>query len=814
MALRSSWRGLINRCTARGCIGGRAGRPKRWRRQCGIPKRCTSSARAFSAADTGSPGAECEPAAHDNVFYVWGANTNVGKTVLSYAVMQAADRALFNTARLFVKPVQTGPVSEHDAPRVNGKIAPSHPDQKNNARQTICVRTLFQFENPVSPDLAAEHESRHVGDEHIIRATHNVVENWVKDCIGNKTNPFVLIEGAGGPLSPTPSGSLQADVYRHIPFPVVLVADNRLGGISSTLAAHESIRLRGFDVPFVVIFESDAGLANDGALRRHLRDSHSCVFVMPPLPKPDDSLHDWYSNHSRVHEAANELVLAMDRWNLQRHETLARAPLRAQRDLWWPFTQHRLVSSDAVTVIDSAFHNDVLTFRREERTGKGAFVPMFDAVGAWWTNGLGHGDVGLAKSIAAAAGRYGHILFPQVAHAPALELADLLLNGSGKHWASRVFFSDDGSTGIEVSLKMAFRLRSKRLGLEESPEYKIIGLQDSYHGDTLGAMNCSPSSVFNSQQTPWYTESGIFFKCPTVQMRNGEWTVEYVPAESSAGLKHHALFTSLEDILDLKGREGSELNAKYSAAIEFVLQQNRPESLGALLIEPVLQGAGGMKLIDPLFQRQLVDSCRARGIPIVFDEVFSGLWRLGCESGAILLQTHPDIATYSKLLTGGTVPLAATLASEQVFESFAGDLKAQALLHGHSYSGHVIGCAAAVHSLQQYEKMPTFDAHKRCFGAFWDEAVVRDISVSPGVRGVVAIGTVLAVELEPDSSSTGYTAKSESVQRILDHLRAHGVFSRPLGNVVYVMCAPATERAEAEVLARKVQAAVHSLSLP
>ena len=238
-----------------------------------------------------------------------------------------------------------------------------------------------------------------------------------------------------------------------------------------------------------------------------------------------------------------------------------------------------------------------------------------------------------------------------------------------------------------------------------------------------------------------------------------------------------------------------------------------------------------MLMIDPLFQRALVAVCRERGVPVILDEVFTGLYRLGAPSAASLLGLLPDIACYAKLLTGGTVPLAATVTTEEVFDSFRGDSKLQALLHGHSYSAHAIGCqaaAAALSLLTDPASNPNLRpdsfavkvqgcAHAvqgQCgskgsetgFGLpycscrasggrlddLWDSAVVERISHLDRVQRVVSLGTVLAMELK--SGGVGGYASHASKSVVLA-LRGRGVFARPLGDVVYLMAAPTTPRA-------------------
>uniref|UniRef100_A0A1D1XRV0 Adenosylmethionine-8-amino-7-oxononanoate aminotransferase n=1 Tax=Anthurium amnicola TaxID=1678845 RepID=A0A1D1XRV0_9ARAE len=200
-----------------------------------------------------------------------------------------------------------------------------------------------------------------------------------------------------------------------------------------------------------------------------------------------------------------------------------------------------------------------------------------------------------------------------------------------------------------------------------------------------------------------------------------------------------------------------------------------------------------MQMIDPLFQRVLVKECQSCKIPVIFDEVFTGFWRLGRESAAELLGCVPDVACYGKLLTGGVIPLAATLATEAVFIAFTGDSKIKALLHGHSYSAHPMGCTAAAKSMQWFKDPctnPNVNVEERRLKELWDTEVVLQLSTHSAVRRVVTLGTLCAIELSAEGSNAGYASVYTS--SLVQKLREDGIYVRPLGNVIYLMCGPCT----------------------
>jgi dethiobiotin synthetase/adenosylmethionine--8-amino-7-oxononanoate aminotransferase len=510
-------------------------------------------------------------------------------------------------------------------------------------------------------------------------------------------------------------------------------------------------------------------------------------------------LHDWYES-PQVSETFEGFDSFLGESWTQHAGELEKMREAARESLWWPFTQHGNVEDDSkVTLIDSASGDNFQVATGE----KGSLVreTLFDACASWWTQGLGHGESSLALASAAAAGRYGHVIFPDVVHAPALALSQRLIGpkGPGYGWANRVFFTDDGSTAMEVSIKMGFKTFQKWHGLKDADfaDLTVCAQQDCYHGDTLGVMDVAEPSVFNEGQHPWYEPKGLFLATPTLGFADG---VLSITDDSQKG--HGDRFSSLDEAMDVESRLGSELYRSYVESIthewddyESNQQHIKRTRIGSVVIEPVLMGAGGMKFVDPLWQRALMDIAKAKRVPVVFDEVASGLYRIGVCSCREILKSNPDIGSYAKLLTGGLMPMSVTLASEDVFETFMGDEKGQALLHGHSYTAHPVGCVSAIQALDSYEQVYANEgANATLFHQSFDMDEVIAMSHMPLVEKCFALGTVLAVTIKPDESGgTGYAAASRTTP-IARHLRDHGVYARPLGNVMYIMASPVTSR--------------------
>lgn len=465
----------------------------------------------------------------------------------------------------------------------------------------------------------------------------------------------------------------------------------------------------------------------------------------------------------------------LDERHARRIEELDSMPRRTLDTIWWPFVQHGLVQSEKdVTVIDSACADFFSVYTSSsELSSRSLLAPKLDGSASWWTQAVGHADPSLALAAANAAGRYGHVMFPQATHLPALKLAERLVHGGpGVGWASRAFFTDNGSTGMEVALKMALRsfsVTEKDLSPSEKKDLWIVGLKGSYHGDTIGAMDATEEGVYTCE---WHQSKGFWFEPPTVSIQNGDFVVT-VPSPifpSASSIQ----FDDLHSLYNVESRLSSSLADTYRAHVKNTLQgvrQKGARKLAALVLEPIVMGAGGMIFVDPLFQRVLVDAVRDKSLfgdplPVIFDEVFVGLYRLGMKSFGPILGVHPDIAVYAKILTGGLLPLSVTLASERVFQAFNSRSKVDALLHGHSYTAHAVGCQAANTTLDIIEKLSQQDAWRSARGkwardarpesavvwSFWDPGFVRSVSNLDIVDEAMTLGTVLVIKFKDDSA--------------------------------------------------------------
>lgn len=392
--------------------------------------------------------------------------------------------------------------------------------------------------------------------------------------------------------------------------------------------------------------------------------------------------------------------------------------------LWHPFAQAALVDPP-------------LPVRR----GRGALLELedgrelIDAISSWWVTLHGHGDATIAAAIAAQASTLEQVIFANFSHRPAVELAERLIAA----WPglARLFFSDDGSTAVEVCLKMALQYWHNR----GEPRRQLVAFEGAYHGDTFGAMALGDRSVFSA---PF---ASLFFavaRCP--------WPATWWQDDT------------MED------REAAALQR---------LEQLLETPTAAVILEPLVQGAGGMAMVREGFLQQVEQRVRAAGALLVADEVMTGFGRTGRLFASQRAGIRPDLVALSKGLTGGFLAMAVSLASEQVYEGFVGSDQRLTFFHGHSFTANPLGCAAAIASLKLLQARPeryeTFEDRHRPH--------LQRLAGLPGLERPRLCGTIAAVDLRVAEPHYLNRAGRE-IQRLC---LAEGVFVRPLGHVLYLL---------------------------
>ena len=377
---------------------------------------------------------------------------------------------------------------------------------------------------------------------------------------------------------------------------------------------------------------------------------------------------------------------------------------------------------------------------------------IIDAVSSWWVNIHGHANPRIAAAIAEQARKMEHVILAGFTHEPAEELAARLrkwvapLDGArGKPQLTHLFFSDDGSTAVEVALKLAMQHFSNSGRPEKS---EIVALEHGYHGDTAGAMSVSDDSpftdTFRAMRYPVHrVHSAYCYRCP-VGLRRESCHIECAQ--------------QLEQLLEERG-----------------------DKIAAVIVEPLLQAAGGMIVHPVEFLQRVRAACDAHEVLLIADEVLTGFGRTGKMFACDLAEITPDLMCLSKAITGGFLPMGVTLCSDHVESAFRSENRLHTFYHGHSYTGNALACAAANASLQIFEDEPVFD---RIAGiAKIHGQRLAGLRKFAKVGETRQIGTIGAMELRADDAGYLSAMRTKLYQFFLER----GVLLRPLGNVVYVL---------------------------
>jgi adenosylmethionine---8-amino-7-oxononanoate aminotransferase len=394
--------------------------------------------------------------------------------------------------------------------------------------------------------------------------------------------------------------------------------------------------------------------------------------------------------------------------------------------VWHPYTQMQTAGAPLPVVRGDGAWLELADGRR-----------VLDGISSWWVTLHGHAHPRLVAAAAEQAARLEQVIFAGCAHEPAARLAAELV-ARAPAGLERVFYSDDGSTAVEVAMKMAVQSWRQR---GEPGRTLFVALAGAYHGDTFGAMAAGGSRVFH----------GAF-------------------AELLCEVRHLPV--------PVGGRSVDEC---VEAAEELLAKEEG--RIAALLVEPIVQGAGGMRIYPPEYLGVLREATARRGIPLVADEVFTGFGRTGkmfaCEHAGVA----PDLLCLSKGLTGGLLPLGATLASAGIYADFLSDDRARTFFHGHSYTANPIACAAARASLALLEESGALARVAELERLFAGR--LARLAALPAVAEVRGLGALAVAELAPAGASAGYL--DERGPRLQRALLARSVLLRPLGDVVYFL---------------------------
>ncbi|MDD6088942.1 MAG: adenosylmethionine--8-amino-7-oxononanoate transaminase [Desulfovibrionaceae bacterium] len=656
-------------------------------------------------------------------FFLTGTDTDAGKTAATAALLKA-----FQTLGLdavAIKPVQTGCLER------NGRIeAPDTVFCRESGGQAEALKC---FRIPCSPHLAARLEAEKL-------SVSDLADMCEKAALQHEIR---LFEGAGGLYVPLNEQESVLDLMARLKYPVILVVANRLGCINHALLSLDALSYRGLE-PAGIIFcrttppeENDPGTSPeaeelilnenvDFLTREAQRRGIPVLGNLPWYPDFSAKASCMEDAAARLAQAAALLSQYIPQSNTAPFRGTPQELLDFDRThLWHPYTSamkplpvREAICADGTSII----------LRNGTR--------LVDGMSSWWCRVHGYGNQHLIRAIQQQAGKLSHVMFGGLTHAPAAGLAQRLIKilpGNLDH----IFFADSGSVAVEVSMKMALQYHQS---LGHPQKSVFAALRSAYHGDTIGAMSlCDPVTGMHSLfeailPRRYFAESP---SCP--------FHASYDPAS----------FAPMETLL-----------------------RKHADELAAVMVEPVVQGAGGMRFYHPDYLRDLRRLCDELNILLIADEIATGFGRTGrlfaCEWADIV----PDILCCGKALTGGMMTLSAVAASRKVAEGISsGDARhgGGVFMHGPTFMGNPLACAAACASIDELLASP------------WQERVAhiekqlrRGLSPCrnmPGVADVRVLGAIGVVEME----------QPVDVERWQAFFVSHGVWIRPFGKTVYLM---------------------------
>lgn len=392
---------------------------------------------------------------------------------------------------------------------------------------------------------------------------------------------------------------------------------------------------------------------------------------------------------------------------------------RDQKVIWHPYTQMKTASPPVPIVRGEG----ALLFDENGKT-------YIDAVSSWWVNIHGHGNPYIGQKVAAQLLQLEHVIFAGFTHEPAVQLAERLLNILPSNQA-KAFYSDNGSTAVEVAVKMCLQYWHNK-GEQRT---KMLAFKNAYHGDTFGAMAVSGRSAF------------------TAAFDNLLFEVEFIDLPTE------------ENIQSLKSQV-SDLKSQ----------------LACFIFEPLVQGSAGMLMYEAQYLDELVAHCKSENVFTIDDEVFTGFGRTGKRFACDYLDSQPDIMCFSKGLTGGTMALGLTTCTQQIYDAFLSDDRMKTLFHGHSYTANPVACAAGLASMDLFMDPSTLQNIQRIEAS---HAVFAErVGSHPKVRTTRQTGTIVAIEWETGSDTSYF---SNLRDRLYHYFLDKGIILRPLGNIIYIL---------------------------
>lgn len=663
--------------------------------------------------------------------FITGTDTDAGKTLVTSGLLRGL--LMQGMDSIAVKPIQTG------CSFINGSLVPPDVQCYSDAVKGLEANDnphacIYSFEPACSPHKAASAAGVELDLELITRNVRDI----------SNSGRYPLVEGAGGVFVPLGKGKTMLDLMKRLGLPVILVASNKLGMINHTLLSIRALRDEGLDVLCVVVNNTtppqdseEADLRADNL--RAVREYGSVLVgaEIPFLESHSDGTFSWDSLDIALSPVVSQLLGLSARCKTDKSHRLQ----FDREHIWHPYTS----ATDPLPVYDAANASGCEVTLSDGRK-------LVDGMSSWWCAIHGYNHPALNEAARGQLAKMSHFMFGGMTHEPAVALAERLIEITPNS-LQHVFFADSGSVSVEVAMKMALQYWQTKGELTRT---RFVTVRGGYHGDTTGAMSvCDPVGGMHHLFTDMLPKQ-IFAERPSCRF-DEPFTAE-----------------SLEDIVSK-------------------IRQHENE-IAAVILEPIVQGAGGMWFYHPEYLRALRSICDAHGILLILDEIATGFGRTGklfaCEWAGI----EPDIMCIGKALTGGYMTMAATLASTEVAHGISSD--GGVLMHGPTFMANPLACAVANANLEILRTREWESQVKAVHG--WLNDGLQPCRELNGVTDIRVLGAIGIVQVD----------QCVNIARLQRFFVENGVWIRPFRNLIYVMPPYAISHEQIERLTNSIHKAV------
>ena len=692
--------------------------------------------------------------------FITGTDTEVGKTVVTAALAHALHRRGINVG--VMKPIATGCRyrKRHQAPRRtgcrsgNGTLISDDAQQlirASGVNDSLTLVSPYRFGPPVAPWVAS-------GSWRPPAARHPAIslDKIQEACtILEQRHDILLVEGIGGLLVPIDERHTVADLARRLRFPLLIVARASLGTINHTLLTVEAARNAGLDLIGVILNGRSARptiaeRTNPEVIRTLVKVP--LLGVIPRLSPPSPRQVARHINFRPL----LQMIRSQPSHRARRAKRLSKID---RERLWHPFTQMSEWEKSDPLIVDSG-DGVYLTDVQGRR--------YLDGVSSLWVNLHGHRHPDLDTALRRQIGRIAHSTLLGAANVPSIELADQLVRIAPRG-LTRVFYSDSGSTAVEIALKMAFQYWQQN----GSPQRRrFVHFVNAYHGDTIGSVSVGGIDLFHKMYGP------LLFKGFEV---SAPYPYRGVTAENSL------------------------------RALEATLRRHRRE-IAAVIVEPLVQGASGMIIQPRGWLKRVEQLCRRHDLFLIADEVAVGFGRTGTMFACEHEDVHPDFLCLAKGISGGYLPLGATLTTERIYRGFKGSYDSlRTFFHGHSYTGNPLACAVALENLRIFRWEKVLERLRPKISLLTQE--LERFHELPHVGDIRQHGFMAGIELVIDQETKRpYPWRAKMGTRVCHSLRDRGILLRPLGNVIVLMPPLSISLEELRFLCRETYAVVEAVT--